>query len=219
MHRIFGLLALLAAFVSTPTVADTGDSTPRLLVLGDSLSAGYGLDNAEQGWVSLMANAIDGQYQVVNASVSGDTTAGGLARLPKLLAEYRPALVIIELGGNDGLRGYSIAALRKNLTELTSSAQDAGARVLLMEMQIPPNYGRRYTEKFTALYAEVARDTGATLIPFFLAELALQDGMMQADGIHPTAQAQPAMRDAVMPFLTHASRPGSQPATASSVGP
>lgn len=180
--------------------------SPRLLVLGDSLSAGYGLDRPEQGWVPLLAESLAKNYQVINASVSGETAGGALARLPALLRQHKPARVIVELGGNDGLRGHSLALLEQQLTQIIRQCLTAGADVLLMEMRIPPNYGRRYTEKFTALYRRLADQTGITLVPFFLQDLALQDGMMQNDGIHPTDKAQPLMRDSVLAVLQAGSR-------------
>lgn len=197
-------LSLLAGLLLSVSVS--AEPAPRLLVLGDSLSAGYGLEHLDQGWVSLMAQDLKNEYKVINASISGDTTAGGLARLPALLDKYSPEILIIELGGNDGLRGYSLATLRQNLTQMVSLGQAAGAEVVVMEIQIPPNYGKRYTEKFTAVFGQVAADKDARLIPFFLTELALVDGMMQADGIHPTAAAQNTMKDQVLDALQLAQR-------------
>ncbi|AFU97895.1 arylesterase [Simiduia agarivorans] len=197
-------LSLLAGLLLSVSVS--AEPAPRLLVLGDSLSAGYGLEHPDQGWVSLMAQDLKNDYKVINASISGDTTAGGLARLPALLDKYSPEILIIELGGNDGLRGYSLATLRQNLSQMVSLGQAAGAEVVVMEIQIPPNYGKRYTEKFTAIFSQVAADKNARLIPFFLTELALVDGMMQADGIHPTAAAQNTMKDQVLDALQLAQR-------------
>jgi len=197
------LLATLLLLIANPSWAgsDTNASPPTLLVLGDSLSAGYGLSDLESGWVNLLQTALEQDYRVVNASISGETSAGGLTRLPALLQAHSPAILIVELGGNDGLRGYSLSQLRKQLSDIINLAKAQSVDVLLMEMQIPPNYGRRYTEKFTHLYTSLADEHQAQLIPFFLAQLALQDGMMQADGIHPTEAAQPFMRDAVITGL------------------
>lgn len=183
----------------------------RLLVLGDSLSAGYGLEQPELGWVSLLAQSLGNEYQVINASVSGETAGGALARLPALLAQHQPTQVIVELGGNDGLRGHALANLQQQLREIIQRCKKAGAEVLLMEMRIPPNYGRRYTEQFTALYGRLAESESVTLVPFFLQDLALQDNMMQSDGIHPTAQAQPLMRDSL---LLHLRAPDGSPSAA-----
>lgn len=197
------LLATLLLLIAIPSWAepDNKASLPTLLVLGDSLSAGYGLSNLESGWVNLLQTALEQDYRVVNASISGETSAGGLARLPALLQAHSPAILIVELGGNDGLRGYSLSQLRSQLSDIIGLAKAQNIEVLLMEMQIPPNYGKRYTEKFTHLYTSLADEHKVQLIPFFLAQLALQGGMMQADGIHPTEAAQPFMRDAVITGL------------------
>lgn len=189
-------LALLLA-LSAPARAEVW------LVVGDSISAAFGLDT-QQGWVSLLQKRIDAQgreVRVVNASVSGDTSAGGLARLPALLAEHEPALVIIELGGNDGLRGVPLAQLKQNLEEMVRLARDAGAQVALLGMRLPPNYGRRYGEGFAAVFDEVARERQVTLLPFFLEGVGGVPGLMQADGIHPTAEAQARLLDNAWPLL------------------
>lgn len=175
----------------------------KIMVLGDSLSAGYGID-AEQGWVHLLDQKLRKQYpgwQVINNSISGDTTGNGLARIDGSLALHKPSIVIIELGGNDALRGMPLPLIKKQLQELVERAENTGADVYLMEMRIPPNMGKRYTDQFTALYSEVAAETSATLIPFFLNEIAVDKAMMQADGIHPTAQAQPLMMKLVLEAL------------------
>ncbi|UTA46304.1 arylesterase [Simiduia sp. 21SJ11W-1] len=199
-RALLATLALLVATAAHATDTPHSQAKNKLLVLGDSLSAGYGLAVTEPGWVDLLDEALPATH-IVNASISGDTLAGGLARLPQLLAMHKPRWLLIELGGNDGLRGHSLAAIRAQLTELITLGQAADAQVLVMEMRIPPNYGKRYTEKFTALFGEQAHVKGATLIPFFLEDIALQDGMMQGDGIHPTAAAQPLMRDQVLEYL------------------
>lgn len=205
MKWYLSLLASLLLSVSVPVLA-TADQTPRLLVLGDSLSAAYGLDHPDQGWVAMLATDLNGEYEVINASISGDTTAGGLARLPALLKQYSPTVLIVELGGNDGLRGYSIATLRDQLDQIVKLGKTAGATVLLMEIHIPPNYGKRYTDKFTAVYGQVATSNDVTLLPFFLKDLALIDGMMQGDGIHPTEAAQSNMKDQMIKALQQALR-------------
>lgn len=149
--------------------------------------------NIEQGWVHLWAQSLQDRAQIINASISGETTAGGLARLPALLTQYQPALVVIELGGNDGLRGYPLSQLKHNLTQLVSLSQTAGARVALVPMQIPPNYGERYTQRFFDTFEQVATERQAVLTPFILEDVALNASLMQNDGIHPTAAAQPRL--------------------------
>ncbi|MFT3821786.1 MAG: arylesterase [Rubrivivax sp.] len=173
-----------------------------LLVVGDSLSAEYGLARGS-GWVALLDKRIVElklPWRVVNASISGDTTSGGRSRLPALLKEHKPAVVVIELGGNDALRGLPLASTRDNLLAMTRQAKAAGAKVLLVGMQVPPNYGRKYTEDFQQLFATAARSEQAALVPFFLAGVA--DGpdaerLFQPDRIHPTAEAHPRMLDNV----------------------
>jgi acyl-CoA thioesterase-1 len=174
-----------------------------VLVVGDSISAAFGLDT-RQGWVALLQQRLQEggfEHQVVNASISGDTSAGGAARLPALLAQHRPQLVIIELGGNDGLRGQSPAQLQQNLARMVDASREAGAGVLLLGMRLPPNYGQRYTQAFAQVYADLAMDKEVALVPFFLEGVGGVAGMMQADGIHPTADAQPLMLDNVWPTL------------------
>ena len=198
------ILSLLApAAFAAPGSTHPPAHPPALLVLGDSLSAGFGTA-LDQGWVSLLEQRLADQglpYQVVNASISGDTTAGGLSRLPALLAEYRPAVVIIELGANDGLRGFPPKRIAAALEDLTQQAQAAGARVLLVGVRLPPNYGSAYAEQFQAVYAQVAAATGAALVPRLLDGVAEDRALMQADGLHPTAVAQPRLLDNVWPVL------------------
>ena len=174
-------------------------ATKTLLVVGDSLSAAYGID-VSAGWVAqlqrrLIQNKAD--YRVVNASISGDTTANGLVRLPRLLDQYHPQIVIIELGGNDGLRGLALPAMQHNIKTMVEKAKARGAKVLLLGIRLPPNYGRTYTERFHRLYDEVARDSGVPLVPFLLEGIATDRNQMQADGLHPDAQAQSRMLDNV----------------------
>ncbi|WP_323847184.1 arylesterase [Microbulbifer magnicolonia] len=195
----FGLCLLLLVPLGQPqaSAADT------LLVLGDSISAAYGIDEA-QGWVQLLRDRLqDGgkPVKVVNASISGETSSGGLARLPRLLQEHRPRWLIVELGGNDGLRGYPPQALQRNLQQMVQLAEKEGAEVLLLGMRMPPNYGRAYTEAFAAVYPKVAEAEQVPLVPFFLEPVALLDGAMQTDGIHPTAVAQAALLDHVWPCV------------------
>lgn len=174
-----------------------------LLVVGDSISAAFGLDSS-QGWVHLLEKRLAEQgypHRVVNASLSGDTSAGGVARLPGLLAEHRPSLVIVELGGNDGLRGQPPAQLQQNLAAMVEQSQKAGAKVLILGMQLPPNYGVRYTTAFARVFSQVAQDRQVPLVPFFLQGVGGVPGMMQYDGIHPAAQAQPILLDNLWPSL------------------
>ena len=177
-----------------------------ILVVGDSLSAEYGLKRGE-GWVPLLERRLAERKvaaTVVNASISGDTTAGGRARLPALLKQHRPTHVVIELGGNDALRGLPVRSTRDNLLQMTRAAQAAGARVLLVGMQVPPNYGSAYTRDFEAVFPDVAQATQAALVPFLLkgvADAPDAAALFQADRIHPVAAAQPAMLDNVWPAL------------------
>ncbi len=191
-----------------PLRAATGTSASRkkILVVGDSLSAEYGIARGS-GWVALLAQRL-GQERpgtvVVNASISGDTTSGGLARLPALLRQHRPELVLIELGGNDALRGLPVASTRANLLEMTRLAKAAGARVVLLGMQVPPNYGRSYGERFAAIYADVARSEQASLVPFVLkgvADVPDAESKFQADRIHPLASAHTIILGNVWPVL------------------
>ncbi len=190
-----GCLALL--LITQQAAAQT------LLVVGDSISAGLGLDTS-LGWVSLLDKRLKEQgfdYAVVNASISGDTTAGGLARLPALLSEQKPTLVVIELGGNDGLRGMAPAQLQQNLSAMVLQSQKAGAKVVLLGMRLPPNYGQRYTDAFAKVFDSVAIEQKIPLVPFFLDGVGGVQGMMQADGIHPAVVAQPKLLDNVWPTL------------------
>jgi acyl-CoA thioesterase-1 len=177
-----------------------------ILVLGDSLSAEYGLKRGT-GWVALLENRLSARKMhasVVNASVSGDTTSGGRSRLPTLLAQRKPNVVVIELGGNDALRGLPLAMTEDNLTQMTQTAQRAGAKVLLVGMQVPPNYGVDYSRRFAGLFASVAKHNKAALVPFLLKGVADADDptrLFQADRIHPLAQAHPQLLDNVWPEL------------------
>lgn len=190
------VLLVIALCLSFAARAET------VLVVGDSISAGYGLDRLGQGWVALLAEKLRPRgVAVVNASLSGDTTAGGLTRLDELLGRVVPGIVLIELGGNDGLRGLTPARMRDNLTAMIGQARAAGARVLLLGMQIPPNYGKRYADLFQRVYAEVAQATGVALVPFLLDGVGGRDALMQADGIHPNAAAQPVLLEQVMKGL------------------
>ena len=177
-----------------------------ILVVGDSLSAEYGLKRGS-GWVALLEGRLAQEKipsKVVNASISGDTTSGGRARLPALLAQHKPTHVVLELGANDALRGLPVPGTEDNLATMTQAAQKAGARVLLVGMQVPPNYGTDYTQRFAAMYAKVAKQFKAGLVPFLLAGVAdVPDAraLVQSDGIHPRAEAHPTMLDNVWPEL------------------
>jgi acyl-CoA thioesterase I len=172
----------------------------KILVLGDSVSAAYGMRQHE-GWVPLLQKEIADQATLINASFSGETTAGGLNRLPALLKEHQPHIVIIELGGNDGLRGYPVPSIRKNLQNLITLSSDAGAQVLLIGMKIPPNYGKPYTRAFEENYTLLAKENDLPLVPFLLESVAGNNELMQSDGIHPTANAQPLIVQNVLPSL------------------
>jgi acyl-CoA thioesterase-1 len=194
------LVLLILVFAGFPANADT----PAILVFGDSISAGYGLARVEQGWVGMLRAKLKDEgygYQVVNASVTGETTAGGLARLPRALAMHHPRVVILELGGNDGLRALPIDQMRSNLGKMVDLSVDSGAQVLVLGMRIPPNYGPEFTEKFFAVFADVARDKRAPLVPFLLNDIALSPNLMQADGVHPNELGQPKLLDNVWPRL------------------
>jgi len=173
--------------------------TPVLLVVGDSLSASHGL-NPEQGWVNLLKQRLASHekylsWQVVNASISGDTSSGGRARLPELLTNYQPRIIILELGGNDGLRGLNVKEMRGNLRAMVEQSQSAGATVILFGIKIPPNYGEAYTQRFEQVFQAVATEAQLAFVPFFLEGVGGHAEWMQADGIHPTAEAQGKLLD------------------------
>jgi len=196
MKKWFLLCALLLA---SPVEA----APPVILVLGDSLSAGYGIDPRD-GWVSLLERRLRQQgypHAVVNASISGETTAGGRSRLPRALTRHRPAIVILELGANDGLRGLSLTDTRGNLAAMIESSSRNGARVMLVGIHLPPNYGQEFTSKFRALYDALVRQYRIPYAPFLLEGVALNPALMQPDGLHPRAAAQPRMLDNVWPYL------------------
>ncbi|UQY34898.1 arylesterase [Pseudomonas fulva] len=174
-----------------------------VLVVGDSISAAFGMDT-RQGWVHLLDERMRNEgfeHQVVNASISGDTSAGGAARLPALLAEHQPQLVIVELGGNDGLRGLPPGQLQQNLASMIDASRGAGAKVLLLGMRIPPNYGERYTTAFAKVFDDVATDKNVPLVPFLLEGVGGVASLMQDDGVHPAVAAQPRLLENVWPSL------------------
>jgi acyl-CoA thioesterase I len=192
---------LVFALVTTAGAAGTVPRT--VVVLGDSLSAGYGIA-VQEGWVHLLRQRIASEgygYEVVNASVSGETTQGGLARLPRVLQLHKPDIVVIELGGNDGLRGLPLATSRENLRRSIELARNAKARVVLVGMLIPPNYGPRYAQEFRDMYTTLAAKYSVTLVPFLLDQVALNPELMQNDGIHANARGQPRMLENVWPKL------------------
>ena len=207
-RRHFIRLALAAP--AAPALA--AGQPPVILVLGDSLSAEYGIARGS-GWVALLQQKLATEKiaaQVVNASISGDTSSGGRARLPALLNKHHPAVVVIELGGNDALRGLPLAMTEANLNAMTQAAQQAGAKVLLVGMQVPPNYGAQYGQRFEALFAQVARAHKAALVPFLLKGVADSDkarALFQPDRIHPAAEAHPIILDNVWPELRRLLKP------------
>ncbi|KAF1025780.1 MAG: Esterase TesA [Burkholderia plantarii] len=193
----------LAASAATSLATPTTSSKPAIVVLGDSLSAEYGLPR-DTGWVPLMRKRVADQridYSVANASISGDTTSGGRARLPAVLARLKPAVLIVELGANDALRGVPLASTEQNLRAIIADAQRAHARVVLIGMYVPPNYGPDYTKRFHALYETLAATLHVPLVPFLLAGIETQPELFQADQIHPTQQAQPRLLDNVWPTV------------------
>lgn len=194
-----GLLLSVYAFAAGGAI----DSRPAILVMGDSLSAGFGID-LQDTWIALLQSRLDAEgygYRVVNASISGATTSNGLRSLPRALDIHQPEVLIIELGGNDGLRGLPPAVMRDNLAAMITAAQDAGAQVILAGMLIPPNYGVNYTSEFEAVFTTLAIEYDTPLIPFFMEGVALEPSKMQADGIHPNKDAQPILLETVWKTL------------------
>lgn len=192
-----GLAGLLACLVlAFPLKAET------ILILGDSLSASYGMEE-NQGWINLMRPQLQ-SHTLINAAVSGETSAGGLRRLPALLESATPELVFVMLGGNDGLRGFSPAELKNNLTKIIDLSIASGARVLLSEVMVPTNYGQRYAKAFAQVYQELGRREGVTLMPFFMTDIIVDPDLMQRDGIHPNEAAQPKIADIMLPYFSSA---------------
>lgn len=185
---MFGLVLLLV-LVNLPLSA----SASTILIVGDSLSAAYGMP-LEQGWVRLLQQRLATDhypYTIVNASISGDTTANALNRLPQAMTRHQPVIVVLELGGNDGLRGLSLAAMKRNLAAMIQTARQHEAEVLLIGVQLPPNYGPRYTQQFHAVYHELAQEYALALLPSLVDGVGTQTDLMQSDGIHPNSKAQP----------------------------
>jgi acyl-CoA thioesterase-1 len=197
MRRLFALVALLM-------VADVqAAEPPTILVFGDSLSAGFGID-VDQSWVALLQNRLKEtgyEHRVVNASISGETTEGGATRIDSAIGNFSPDLIILELGGNDGLRGFPPARIKGNLATIARRARDSGANVVLLGIKIPTNYGTRYTQAFEAVFAEVATDLDIRWIEFFMDGVALNEELLQDDRIHPNAAAQPLLLDNAWPII------------------
>jgi len=202
-RRVLAMASLLF-IVAAGLLPGAAARAATILVFGDSISAAYGLETG-QGWVARLQQRLDqtapGRHRVVNGSLSGETTAGGRSRLPPLLAQHRPDIVILELGGNDGLRGQPPKAIAANLKKMIADARAARARVLLFAMKIPPNYGRAYTQAFEQVFVTVSREEKVPLLPFFLADQSGQLVRLQDDAIHPTAAAQPVLLENAWPLL------------------
>ncbi len=196
LKRSLSLMSLAAILSCSQVIA------APILILGDSLSASYGVDE-DQGWVNLMRNKMP-QHDIVNGSVSGETTAGGLRRLPALLESVKPELVLVELGGNDGLRGFTPQQLKENLTKIITLTKAQGSQLLLSEIMVPPNYGPRYAKIFNQVYVDLAAEHQITLMPFFMTKIAINPDFMQRDGIHPNALAQNDIAEFVIPWIEKA---------------
>lgn len=197
------LLTFLVLFLSAPS---SGTETPTVLVFGDSLSAGYGID-VDQSWATLLQTRLREQgyeHRVVNASIGGDTTESGAARISQAIETFAPALIILELGGNDGLRGIPPGTMRGNLHTIIKTSRDSGAAVVLLGIRIPPNYGQRYIAEFEDVFRQLAEELQVPWIEFFMEGIALNDELMQADGIHPNAIAQPILLDNAWPMISDA---------------
>jgi acyl-CoA thioesterase-1 len=200
MRRILTLVLFLVAAASHAT------SVPTVLVFGDSLSAGYGID-VDQSWTTLLQSRLNAQgyeHRVINASISGETTEGGKTRIGAALNNFEPELVILELGGNDGLRGFPPGVMKENLREIIQSTRASGAAVVLLGIRIPTNYGPRYTQAFEGVYRELAAELDVPWIEFFMDGVALNESLMQDDGIHPNAEAQPILLDNAWPIISEA---------------
>lgn len=205
MQCAIGACLLMLGMAAAPAIAQpaSAQAVRNVLVMGDSLSAAYGISNA-QGWVALTQKRVAAKkpgWRMVNASISGETTAGGAARINGELKRHKPAVVVIELGANDGLRGLSLVQTRANLEQMIKSSKASGAKVLLVGMRIPPNYGRDYTQGFERTYSELAKVHGTAFLPFLLEPIMLDRGSFQSDNLHPTAAVQPRLRDHVWPSL------------------
>ncbi|WP_394147875.1 arylesterase [Shewanella atlantica] len=196
LKSALGLLTLATVLFCTQL------SAAPILILGDSLSASYGVDE-DKGWVNLLRAKLP-EHEIINGSVSGETTAGGLRRLPALLESAKPELILIELGGNDGLRGFTPQQLKENLTKIITLSQANDVEVLLSEVMVPPNYGPRYASMFSQVYKDLASDHNVTLMPFFMTQIATKPELMQRDGIHPNTLAQADIAEFVLPWVKDA---------------
>lgn len=196
------ILSLFSLLITTHKAIAADEQEIKILVMGDSLSAAYGIPK-ELGWVNLLREQLGGGFSVTNASISGETTGGGLAVLPEHLQNYDPDLVILELGANDGLRGFPVSRMRSNLEQMIDLSLQSSARVLLVGIHILPNYGRRYTETFYSVFQELAAQYELSLVPFLLDGVALKPELMQDDQLHPTAEAQPILLQNILPLLEH----------------
>jgi acyl-CoA thioesterase I len=200
MRKLLTLLLILGAGTAN------GTDSPTVLVLGDSLSAGYGID-VDQSWTALLQSRLQAEgyeHRVVNASISGETTEGGATRIESALAEFDPEVVVIALGGNDGLRGFPPERIKANLARIVDAAADTGAAVVLLGIRIPTNYGARYTQAFENVYRELAGERDLPWIEFFMEGVALNEDLMQDDGIHPNEKAQPVLLDNAWPVIQEA---------------
>ena len=174
-----------------------------IVVFGDSISAGYGIE-VQEGWVALLNKKLkemNSNYIISNASISGETTAGGLARIDQVLTTQKPAIVLLQLGANDGLRGLSPVVMKNNLADMVRRSQKSGAKVILLGMKIPPNYGKRYVDMFYNVYSELSKEMGIPMVPFLIEDVALDKDLMQADRLHPNAKAQPILAEKIKPYL------------------
>jgi acyl-CoA thioesterase-1 len=197
------ILSLLLSIVGLIPCSVSASDSPVLLILGDSLSAGYGMDR-EHSWVNLLELRLEQSghsFRILNSSISGDTTQGGLARLPRLLDRYQPEIVIIELGGNDGLRGINPDVTRQNMTRMIQYSQQADAQVLLTGIKLPPNYGAAYLQQFESIYTDLAAEYDTLLVPFFMDGVVFVPGLLQSDGIHPNEKGQPVLLENVWAVL------------------
>ena len=195
----------LSVFIALILLPVSSAFAASILILGDSLSAGYGI-NENKGWVNLLQLA-HSEHQIINGSVSGETSAGALRRLPALLQSVNPDLVVIEIGGNDGLRGFPLAKLKQNIDTIIDTVDNHGSQLLLTEIQVPPNYGPRYSKRFTGVFHQVAKEKNVKLIPFFMTDIAPKSELMQADGIHPNMEAQPMIMEWMQPWIINAIKP------------
>lgn len=196
------LLARLSGALIILMLMGVNAHAATILILGDSLSASYGVEE-QAGWVNLLRQKMP-KHNIINGSISGETTGGGLRRLPALLDSHAPELVVIELGGNDGLRGFPPTQLKNNLTKMIQLSKNAGAKVLLTQIMVPPNYGPRYTKLFNQTYSELAKEHAVILAPFFMTEIAIKPELMQRDGLHPNKQAQPLITELMQPWIAQA---------------